>query len=137
MGGLQKPYGKASSGPMREVRRAGGWRQIKKPRRRVTGRRGFWFGAPPRQCRRNIEFKTDNTLTCEGTIAAVVNSTFMRPGGVKWSEANKDLMRERSALGKTKIAPEEIARALDLPVSAVEQSVSALQRKGLKVIQHG
>jgi hypothetical protein len=41
------------------------------------------------------------------------------------------------ALGKTKIAPEEIARALDLPVSAVEHSLSALQSKGVKVIRHG
>jgi hypothetical protein len=41
------------------------------------------------------------------------------------------------ALGKTKITPEEIAQALNLPVSAVEQSLSALQSKGVRVIHHG
>jgi hypothetical protein len=41
------------------------------------------------------------------------------------------------ALGRTKIAPEEIARALDLPLSAVEQSLSALQNKGVKILRHG
>jgi DNA-binding IclR family transcriptional regulator len=41
------------------------------------------------------------------------------------------------ALGKTKIAPEEIARALDLPVSAVERSLSALNSKGVRVVHHG
>lgn len=41
------------------------------------------------------------------------------------------------ALGKTKISPEEIARALHLPLSTVQQSISALQSKGIKVINHG
>jgi hypothetical protein len=41
------------------------------------------------------------------------------------------------ALGKTKITPEEIARALGLPLSTVEGSLSALQSKGVKVLHHG
>jgi hypothetical protein len=41
------------------------------------------------------------------------------------------------ALGKTKITPEDIARALELPLSTVEGSLSALQTKGVKVLHHG
>jgi hypothetical protein len=40
------------------------------------------------------------------------------------------------ALGKTTVTPEEIARALGLPVTKVERALPSLNNRGVRVLRH-
>jgi hypothetical protein len=80
---------------------------------------------------------TTNTVTVSMGTKATVTVTARKITAADMQDAIYTHIQAVRALGKTKITPEEIARALELPVSTVEGAISTLKNKGVKVIHHG
>jgi hypothetical protein len=84
---------------------------------------------------------TTSTLS-SGSLMAFLNLTERTPLAPKAKKIDVESavyahIQAVRALGKTRIAPEEIAKALGLPLSAVESALKSLTGKGVKAIHHG
>lgn len=82
---------------------------------------------------------TPTTVTATVSVGAksTVTVTARKISASDLQEAIYAHIQAIRALGKTRVTPEEIARALDLSVSTVEGAVAALQSKGIRVLQNG